>query len=525
MRSPLFRVFILVLLAASPPSSASADDADDLYRSVFEPKVKQALSTPDRKDDVAVAAELLAAARQQADLSQLAKLLANKAYDLTAREPFGLAVAGDALMLLVELDKERRGELLDKLVDVRQRQLITARADAKTAAADGLVDALLLIAKPKVDAKDFTAALPFYRRAVTAATQGKSDRVTELKITLETLQRQQKAMEQVSRLRERLLADANDLAAIDELVRLYIIDFDDAEEASTYAARGKDSAIKELTGLAMKTVTDLTSDEALRLGDWYRSLAASITDDRKRTPLLRAKECYQAALESPATTEIHRRKADLLAKEIEGSMKKLGIGAEVKPPEPKAAESQWIDLIRLVDTAKGVPGAQLSIDRKGALVHRAESGESWIRVLLQQSGAYEWRIKFEHKSDGGYRFVFPVNEHKACLLVVGGQTTFVESGQVNSRDPANRADFRVDKGSIYNFHIIVRPDAEKFSLTLKVDNKVQIQTMIELAKLGHNEGGFALNQGTTHTIFHEVKVRALKGGEITVPDSLQPKKP
>lgn len=513
-----------IVLGCFISGTSLADDADDLYKSVYEPKVKAAMATADRKDDVILAMEFLVAARQQTDLPRLAILLADKAYEMTARDPAGLAVAGDALTLLIDIDKKGKADLLDKLIDIRQRQFTASRADGKVAAADALIDSLLVSAKVRVDAKEFAAAIPLYRRALSAAILGKSERQAELKASLDSLQRQQKSMDQINLLREKLLENANDFGAIDELVRLYIIDFDDANEALGYANRSKDPALKEFAALAAKDSTELTPDQNLKLGDWYRTLASSVADERKPTPLLRAKECYAAAMESPVATDFNKRKAELLAKEVDASLGKIAASSQPLPArEPKAEAVQWTEMTPLIDLSKDVGKGNWVIKKNSLtlLSQSPDNGNSYFNFPVTAKGSYEWQIKLETFSETeGFRFVFPVGDRRATMVIAGN--TFIEYAvDPDPAKPTSKSSFRFSQGKTHQMQIIVKPNGDTATILLVVDRKTQLQWTGDATKLpGGN--GFALVPWNHKAAYHDMKVRPLPGGEIKLLREVKP---
>ncbi len=136
-------------------------------------------------------------------------------------------------------------------------------------------------------------------------------------------------MKQIARLGEKLLADANDSATAEEIVKLYVVEFDDPKAALPFLNRVKDEQLKKLVALAAGEPVEM--GDHLALGQWYRTLAG-VKPGIGEIPLLLHAEHHlhrfvTASETSTAQTDaLQVSKARLLLKEI-GSLKGQWIGA------------------------------------------------------------------------------------------------------------------------------------------------------------------------------------------------------
>ena len=92
----------LVMVILSFASSALASEAQQVFDSLYGPRIKAVKASVDRADDHALAKELLTAAGNSTDTPALLALLCEASYDLSSRHADGFATAAQAMTLLAE---------------------------------------------------------------------------------------------------------------------------------------------------------------------------------------------------------------------------------------------------------------------------------------------------------------------------------------------------------------------------------------------------------------------------------------
>ncbi|MCX5684949.1 MAG: hypothetical protein NT049_14885, partial [Planctomycetota bacterium] len=97
------RIFVVVIIACVlAPRFAYADEAADAFNQVFGEEYKRATASPATADDVALAKQMLDAAKAADKQPPLLALLCEKTYELGIKDPSGHATALAAMELLAE---------------------------------------------------------------------------------------------------------------------------------------------------------------------------------------------------------------------------------------------------------------------------------------------------------------------------------------------------------------------------------------------------------------------------------------
>ncbi len=333
------RLILVMLLSSS--SSALADDAKQVFDSLYGPRIKAAKATADRADDHALAKELLASAGNSADTPALLALLCEASYDLGSRHPDGFTTAAQAMTLLAESVEAQRTGAREKLADVLMKQSRLGKPDERETAGEQLIDTLLAMGDEKLEMKKWTEATGDYRRAMTIATPRKSPKLETIKAKLDLATRRDRAEKQIARLNEKLLGDANDSATAQEIVKLYIVEFDDPKAALPFLNRTKDESLKKLVPLASGATESVSGDDHLALGEWYRSLAGPSPKASELPLLKRARDAFARAMASAELSAAAQGKTRLLLDDTDRMSRKLHDEAHAGMAASPAVE-QWI---------------------------------------------------------------------------------------------------------------------------------------------------------------------------------------
>lgn len=326
-RRPARHVLVIALLAAiAAPTLAAAEEAREVFDSLFAAKIKAASATADRADDIALAKDMLDLAKKSASQPNLLVLLCDAVHDLSIKQPDSYATGVEAMQLLADTVEAKRPAARDKLIALLTRQMSVGKPDERDAAGEKLIDLLTMIGDEKAEKKEFAEAAADYRRAVAVATQKKSAALDELKAKLEWATGRDRTMKQLARLQEKLLKDG-DSATAEEIVKVYVVELDDPAAAVPYLNRVKDEQLKKLVPLAAKAINQLTEGDCLALGDWYRSHNRNVA---LGVPAARTKAYLSRFLELHTANDLQRTKADAWLKEINTKLQSSDTSAAAK---------------------------------------------------------------------------------------------------------------------------------------------------------------------------------------------------
>jgi tetratricopeptide (TPR) repeat protein len=388
---------ILVFLtpAVRAANAEKAAEAAAAFESLYGADLKRVRATRDPKDDLELATRLLAAARQAAGQPEFLAVLCENACDLALASPDGYATAAEAVQLEAATVPEKALACADRLVEVRQRQFDVAKGDARAAAGEALIDAILAA----LDAQQKTGAvadgLAYYKRATTVARAVKSDRAAALDARLKDLEQAARLAAEIESLKKQLAASPQNPAVRLRLVRLLLVDLDDPAEAAKYIEGVQDAALAKYVPAAAKPLEEAPELACLELGDWYRGLAETAPPAAKGPMFARAKAYYKRFLEVHPTEDINRAKAQAALQKIEAEAQAAATKSSPPPAKTPAkvpVSGQWIDLLALVDLPKDAGGG--SVARQGAAVAVTGTTACGLVVLpVVVQGNYELEVK------------------------------------------------------------------------------------------------------------------------------------
>jgi hypothetical protein len=280
----------------APASPAAADapamspaDAAKTFDAAWGARMAQVGATRDAADDAALARDLLAAAEAAATPPALVPLALEKAWELGIRAAEGCPAAIRAMTLLADRAPEARDAAQDKLIEAHQAHYSKTRGVDKVRAGEALVQALVAVADERSSRREFEQAAALYRRALPLAATLRAVNQEEVKSRLEYAQTRQGFLAQAERLQAILKQDPKDQAARDDLVRIYVVEFDDPAAAARHINLEGDSLNSKLVLLAGMSPERLPQRAAIELADWYRALAEKSSSQGRLIALLRAR--------------------------------------------------------------------------------------------------------------------------------------------------------------------------------------------------------------------------------------------
>lgn len=374
------RLLLLAIAVSCCTSAAATEDAKQFFDSLYGNRLKQVKATVDRADDVALATEILTAARA-IERADVVALLCDNAIELSQRHADGLATAIDASRLLADKVEPRRAEARKKLVEFLTKQSFSGDTRVKQKAADELIEVLTLQGDEAFKAGRYDEALTGYRQAMTAAQRQKSPFTESIKAKIELVASRSQVQIQLARLRGKVLADATDTASVHEIIRLCVVDLDNPAEAMKVLDRAKDARLIRLVPLAAKGAENASEAECLALGEWYSELSGTATTSSKEAMWRRASSYLMRYLGFQPTDQLARTKAELLLKPIAASLATMEVDRTKLESKQNGPES-WIssDAIYKVSSESEFP-ALSELLSGGQGIHRNDfafhSGESF----------------------------------------------------------------------------------------------------------------------------------------------------
>ncbi|MDH3585421.1 MAG: hypothetical protein OER86_14555, partial [Phycisphaerae bacterium] len=201
----LAALVLVVLLLGS--SASAADEAGELFNSIYGARLRQVRATVSAADDLVLAEELLAAARTSQDAPAILVILCDNAYALARKGRDGLGTAIEAAEFLGARVPEKRIESLEKVRQIRQRLYLAARGAEKAAQGEALIGSLLALAEAAKQTNDLDGAVAHGRRALTTATAIKSRRRARIQADLDELIVRQQIGKREARWKDRLKAN------------------------------------------------------------------------------------------------------------------------------------------------------------------------------------------------------------------------------------------------------------------------------------------------------------------------------
>ena len=420
-------LLLMVLVAVSTASARAAEEekaaeAAAAFESVYGADLKRAKATRDPKDDLDLAARLLAAASQATGQPEFLAILCENACDLALASPDGCATAADAMQLEAAAIPGKAAACAERMVDVRQREFDVAKSDARAAAGEKLIDAILasLAERQKTGVKPDEAS--YYRRALMVARAVKSDRAAALDAHLKDLEQAARLAAEIESLKKQLAANPQNPAVRLRLVRLLLVDLDDPAEAAKHVEGVQDAALVKYVPAAARPLEEAPELACLELGDWYRGLAETAPPAAKGPMFARAQAYYKRFLGVHSAEDINRAKAVAAMQKIEADLQVAApksAPVPAKTPAKVPVSGQWIDLLALVDLSQDALGG--GWERNGVeLVIRNDVPRTRVAIPLLVDGAYELEIRCTRIwGEQTYGVVLPVGAKSALLRLSG----------------------------------------------------------------------------------------------------------
>jgi len=326
---------------ADAEARAEAEKAAQVFETLYGQDVARVRGTAETADDAALAVRLLAAARKSADQPALLAVLCEKAYGLAAAVPSAYPTAVEAMTFLADRVPAQSAACAERLVEVRQKQYAAADGEAKAAAANALLDAMLALAGHREEAGAYSQAVSLLGRAERLAKAAAEDRVAAVQVRHARARHLLVTERDIQNMKALLERDPDNTAAREKLVRLYLVHLDDPARAADHLKGVADASLATYVPAVAKGVDAAPELACLRLGDWYRALGEAAPAPARRAMFARAKAYYARFLSLHEAEDLDRAAGELALRKIDAAI--AGLDRPVPPDKTgrHGQEKEW----------------------------------------------------------------------------------------------------------------------------------------------------------------------------------------
>lgn len=426
----LFRALCVFLVVFSTQvRAAEAEEAAEAFESLYGADVQRVKATQDPKDDVKLAARLLAAAKKATGRPEFLTILCQNAYDLAICWPDGYPTAIEAVELLASEVPNKAADCHARKLGVVELQYKASKGSAKTAAGKAYLDVLLTVAESHIARGNAEKADELYRKASAIARYIRSPRTREITARQRQLVAEAAALKKrqtrLKVLHSKLYDNPADTDTRRELILLYVLELDDPGEAIGLLSDDLDKSLRRYVPGAAKPVETAPELACLQLAVWYEQLATEASEAGRVTAFQRAAVYYRRYLALHAGQDASGLSAPRALEAIEKELAKRGMGGIGLPP----GLSEGLVLYYGFDKDHGWKVA----DKSGKGNHGKVHGATWVRDARGWlNGAYAF--------DGEKAYIDAGNP--LALQIVEGQTIamWIRPRRLNARrNPFNKS--------------------------------------------------------------------------------------
>ncbi|MCY2925693.1 MAG: hypothetical protein NT031_09670, partial [Planctomycetota bacterium] len=269
----------------------------------------------------------------------LLAMLCENAYTLAAANTRGVETAVRAMNSLSARQPERQLACLGKIADVQRALYAEKTGLGKHAAGERLIETQSARADQAAAEDDYAAAVKADEDALAIAKAISSSRKDALLYTLKLFQTRQKSQAALEALKARLKANPADSPARADIIRLYIVEFDNPARAAAWLSEESNQLYRTYIPAAQEDPGSLPETLCLELGDWYSQHAEKASLDSRPPLLRRAMEYYEAFLAKHPAADSKRVKAKLTLDNLRPQLARSSLvpkprGVRSRPSEP-----------------------------------------------------------------------------------------------------------------------------------------------------------------------------------------------
>jgi len=520
MTRPALAASLVWAAFAALAAAAHAATAEEQFESVYGKEYRAAAGSRETSDDVALAGQLLAAART-ADDSGLKALLCEKAYGVALKDASGWPTAVAAMDLLAATVPARKAECVGKVVTIRQNAFDTAKGAAWNEAGDALAAALMALAETKIEAEDVAGARGCCVRAKEAAEKVRSARLGDVEAMAALVEVHARLLP----LKGAIKMNPANRDARAKLMKIYLIELDDPESAAKFVERDRDDNLDKFILVAAMNVSNVPERGCIQLGDWYCGLANEAGPAGKAAMLHRARTYYRRFLDMHTAQDPERSKAESALQQVETALAGL---ASPAPPE-----AEWVDLLKAANPARHALAGKWSAQANGLAV--APFPDAYLAIPALPEGNYELQAAFTRTigTGRGVIIALPVGSGMALLRLGTCSSEYssdssydydssgleLVEGCESNANSTTRTPSKVATGQHHVVDIAVTLEGSKAQVTIKLNGKNYIRwagaqsdlTCPILRNRKQPPRAFGLGADTSTVLFDTLRVRMITG--------------
>jgi len=497
-----------LLTSAAPAQDQSPDqDPQQVFNSLFGADVQRVKATGTYEDDLELGSVLLQSAAVTTGQPEMVALLIEHTVELSMTHPEGYDQAAEAIEFGLDLLPEQQLEYVERLVELRQRQYTQTRGGDRVEAGKALAGALQRMAEIQQEHHEYDAALVQLRRASAVASAVRSNELRQsIRRQMDRAVEGQAIQRKIQSIRSRLKQNKEDQDAARELLRLYVVEQDNPEQARKFSFLYKNENWQTNIRNANADLTTLSDQQLIDLANWYRQLAGEAESPASQARMFaRTIACCDHYLEANPDAGLLSTRLQLTRDQ---SAQMLATINQKLPPDRRVQPSDygaWLRVIPLIDISEHTDKGQFR--RLGQQAIQSLSDRAALLVLpIEPIGAYELSIRFRPAYDA-YRDIvvhLPVGSTSVTLHTnhrgdqdvedVGvfeaeepdayaGLAVFGEHSMRSQENPTRRQVEWLGDGKSHTLRITVKPQNGDAMIRATMDDVVWVDTTAPLTKL------------------------------------------
>ncbi|MCD4824661.1 MAG: hypothetical protein K8S55_08640 [Phycisphaerae bacterium] len=326
-RTVILKCLVVILFfgtAVVYADDMTPDQAKKIFDNRFGGEIAKATNSGTKKDDVALAETLLAAAWNTGEPALLS-LMCRQSYELGKRNKNGYEIAAEALELLIAQIPANRPTCLEDILAMRQKSFSVTRGAAKTQAGENLLHAMLAVANLYARQGNPRKAERILQKSISIANNIRSGQKESIQQLLGNIKSRIAATRKAKSLSASLESKPGDIKTRKSLIQLYILKLDNPAAAAKLLVAEMDETMRSCIPLATRNPTKLPAEVAEEMARWYYSLAQSAPKADKGPLLARTSVYLKQFLAKYPKKDARQAAAEQQAKHINDELAKLGM--------------------------------------------------------------------------------------------------------------------------------------------------------------------------------------------------------
>lgn len=398
-----------------PGLRAVRSDIIATFEKLYGADVKKVAATPEPDDDIALAKEIINAAKTTDLDPDLLTLMCDKAYEVVSNVAGGGPTALSAMQVLMEKLPAARFHCAMQIADMLERMYV---ADKKPETAEPFLGAAFFAMDLATREGQHQYALELVQKAVTVATETKSSNLEYVKQQASILEARQAVLKELPDLLAKLDTNPADMDSRAKVIWINLVDCDNPSEAAKFLDTNSKSEMLTNIPLVLTPADKLSEESAFTLAEWYLGLADKAGPAGKILMLRRSQAYYQQFF------ALHKGKdRDSLAVRAELGSKKVDTALEgfEQPKDLARASAQVVkvplagDLLPKIDLAAATVAGKFE-KAKGGIVPVVDKKEALLALPGDVSVPCDVTVTLQLDKLGGMGVSIPCEQGRINVL-------------------------------------------------------------------------------------------------------------